>query len=164
MDAYIPGDCLPGLLTGWCGPYEWSWDAIRWYDWPELTTVARDGLRLRLDLRREECRDRTDRVLARVLGVPVGATAPGWWEWYVGTGGWALGSGPHAAEECAVFPRVMPLALTDGQRQTWHHVPALASIPLDSPDREILALAAVARHIGAEIRAGRIQPAEVIHG
>lgn len=171
LSPYVPSACLPGLLASWVGPV-----LVR-DGCGEETAVCVHGeivgpagvwntacpdVRVLLDARRWEARCLLARRIAEVLSVPVGATAPEWWYWRLSSGGWALGSGPDASDGCAVFPRVMPLALTNTRRQTWHHVPALADIPLrDHPDRDALALRAVAVWLGAEVASGRIVPAEV---
>lgn len=128
---FVPGS-LPGLLDGWCPSFPFA---------------------VRLDLRRTECRDRVARWMAQVLGVPVGVTAQAWGEWWRvnDRAKWhfELGRGMTGDEFWPADPG-------DGLSTGRYIVPALASIPLDSPDRDALAMAAVARWLGDEIRAGRI--------
>ena len=87
MDTYIPGDCLPGLLDGWCGPVEtWcragsgsynGFFALTVFDGREYQGPSARNREYRLDTRREEVRDRVARVIARALNQPVDATSPG---------------------------------------------------------------------------------------
>jgi len=86
-----------------------------------------------------------------VLGVPVGATAPVFDPLQM-DGAWWL-DGTHLFHAPGRDEPVM-------RRELQHEIPALATIPLDHPDRDALALAAVARWMGAEIAAGRVVPAE----
>jgi hypothetical protein len=168
---FVPASTLPDLLlhpdgSPWCGPivgprglhgvltagtlapypgtpYRVAWDDGACFDEPEG---------IRLDTRRPEVRDQGARVIARWLGVPVGATAPRI-AWDGKIGGWVL----YADDGEAWL-----VLYTSGSviRQTglgWISGFA-ASIPLDSPDRDALALASILRWLGAEYRAGRIQP------
>jgi hypothetical protein len=100
---------------------------------------------IRLDTRRPEVRDHLSRTIARWLGVPVGATAPRW-RYYSTMGEWGLSG-----------------ATSDAETLDTRRHPFLSSIPLNSPDREALALAAVVRWLGDEVQAGRIQAPEVPH-
>ena len=155
MDTYIPGDCLPGLLDGWTGPAEtWVRPGVASFSGHWAQTVVFCGgeypcrtpgeREIRLDTRREEVRDRVARVLARVLGVPVGATAPRFFlpdeclAWVLSKGS---GRMPH------IFGSTDYLGPHPGR----HTVPELAELPLDSPDRDAFALAIIARHVGTTL-------------
>ena len=141
LDTYIPGDCLPGLLDGWCGPVEvfvsGCWQRRAWMSW--LPRFPNDIVRL--DTRREEVRDQVARVLARVLGIPVGATAP---RFVLPSGckAWVLSTGS------VVHTHIFGAKEYSGRHPDRHTVPDLAQIPLDSPDRDAIALAIIARHVG----------------
>lgn len=169
LSPYVPGDA-PGLLGRWRGPVEdqdidgvWHRAVTTGHSingCPEvidLDTPHRGFVGaslLRLDLRIPEARDRVVRWLAGVLGVPVGATAP---LFYFDT----------SINACVLVwhdgVRTLSAAFyaRDGAWSDVHSYhpgggPALASIPLDHPDRDALALAAVARWAADEIRAGRL--------
>lgn len=141
-DTLIPSDVLPGLLehedgSPWCGPCEILTD------------------RTRLDTRRPEVRDQVARVMARILGVPVGATAPGF-EFVPPREASSDDSGSGALCVLGAWERVLYAEERDAVCCNGTHVSSLSSIPLDSPDREALALAAIARWLGDENRAGRV--------
>lgn len=145
---FVPG--THGVLDGWCGPYEWRWTrGDRWLNWPASTPTTREGIEHRLSTLRPESRDRLSRWLASVLGVPVGATAPGWAyeparRWWCLTGATGMSTAFMAA--------------TDMPSRDWRVVvPSLSSIPLDSPTRDQDALGAVCRWAQGEIDAGRLE-------
>lgn len=146
---FVPGDA-PGLLSDVPLRVE-----IRWGDWypvvwarPDVVTESgelianADPSHIRLSTLRPEVCDRCARWLAWVFGVPVGATAPEWLYCSDRPEGptWILAPcEPHCEEFHA------------------HRVPSLSSIPLDSPNRDAIALAATCRWAIEEIRAGRLE-------
>jgi len=157
---FVPASTLPGLLehpdgSPWEGPYQWRYV---------------DGGSMRyIDCRRPEARDQGARVIARWLGVPVGATAPtfrrsGAYEWRLsGEADHGQQAGIQRIQDhCRAFVRESPdKYIRDRFPGFFVVVPSLASIPLGSPDLDALALAAVVRWLGDEVREGRIQPPEV---
>jgi hypothetical protein len=158
---YVPGNA-PGILDDWCGPVEYRYDGQVYADgiwgvdgWDENYIQS-----VRLDCRRPEVRDHCARWLAKVLGLPVGATSPGWEcrpREGVSVAHWRLGPVNHTA----IFPAGGLGWWDDGKCSYGRGGPDLSSISLDSPDRDALALAAVCRWAADEIRAGRL---EVPHG
>jgi len=173
---YLPADALPGAL----GPVplrcEYEIDG-EWYSgiWaePDVLTELGDLLTLRdsqirLDLRRPEVRDRVARRVAEVLGVPVGATAPGWRrggarEWRltgVAPGGQVTGLARIEDTERRFHPDKPGEWVEKRHPGLYMQIPSLDAIPLHDPDSDALALAAVARWLGDEIRAGRVVPSE----
>lgn len=181
-DPYVPGD-LPGLLDGWCGPWELrNYSYLGWSPWRSWTEDApgEDYSRIerRLDCRMEEARDRCARWLARVLGVPVGATAPEFRVEITEEEGEIL----WAARLTGDDRREPPWLFTPGRPsggymcrinrafvQQLRELPAFRSYP-DPWSAETqativpLALAAVCRWVGEEIRAGRITVKEASDG
>jgi hypothetical protein len=131
LDIYIPGNCLPGLM-------------LAWHEWMGTNERDRPMPYPLLDTRIPAHRDFISRVLAEVLGVLVGATAPEFQFWPEGR--WDLARA--IAFEGYPFPPDI---------DWYRRVPSLASIPLDHPDRDPLALAMIARWVGEEVKAGRIQ-------
>lgn len=148
---YIAGDCLPGLLDGWCGPIEMEADGNGIYyegsvfdHWVHLPGDPRAYMTCnhptRLDLRRAEVRDRVARVLANLLEIPVGSTAPALVyykdvtapDWYITN---------DDGDERVYFDKFK--------------VPDLGEVELDGKDCMAQAMASVARWVGENVKAGR---------
>lgn len=147
---YISADCLPGLLDGWD---EWTGQDHDPLGCACDTCCSGPIFRHpdRFNARIQAHRDFLTRVLAGVLGVPVGATAPGW-RALGDARAWRLSGGPSLADEWYFSAEMV----WDSQGYAHGAAGALSTIPLDSPDRDALALAAVCRWVGDELRAGRI--------
>ena len=134
---FVPAWTLPGLLADWQA----------WFGCAAVSPPR--GV---FDTRIPADRDFLSRVAARWLGVKVGATAPRF-AWDGRIGGWVL----YADDGEAWLVLYTSGSLNRQTGLGW--VAGFAvTIPLDSPDRDALALAAVVRWIGDEVRAGRIQP------
>jgi hypothetical protein len=177
LSTFLSADCLPGLLSGWAGRVTaLDGPGLEFYligfapdrrarivRVPSDGYFAYDGEKnymegwlesyqhlILVDTSRPEVRDQVARVIARILGVPVGATAPVFGEWwrigYRDKLHFDLGRGPSSVEFWAADP-----GDCDGMLSGQYLVPSLALIPLDSPNRDALALAAVARWLGEEI-------------
>lgn len=84
-DLLLRADALPGLVYGWNGPAIVSdefGETRAWYQSGVAWTEGGEWLEpfaIYLDLSLPECRDRVARVLARVVGLECGSTAPIWW-------------------------------------------------------------------------------------
>jgi len=167
LSPYVPADALPRLLDGWIGPYEWSVRGVAGAVWWPADPYDSDpgDCQYRLDTRRWEVRSLLARRIAEVLGAKVGSTGPLFlYVTYVRgeDASWLLSSQVPGSGPAPVFRAGERSPYANGKRAFL--LPALADIPIDHPDRDALALAAVVRWLGAEIKAGRIVPAEVNRG
>lgn len=127
-------------------------------DWYTLVWSEADGSDMhrlvpsefRLDLRDPTVRDAVVRALWRKLrpDEPEPLTAPTWrYPWT--TGGWhptTPGLRPRWTLGDVGFD-ARPFDVQHPDDRSQHVIPALASIPLDSPDRDLLALAEVAKAV-----------------
>jgi hypothetical protein len=141
-------------MCPWYGPVErWSGLDQRWIHdvWPG----GYGDCPIRINLRRPECRDQAARVIARVLGVPVGATAPGW--------RYSRGWGAYVLEACTHTVYFFHDGTWGYSVETRLPGPSTSPILLDSPDRDALALAVVLRWLDEEVTAGRITVKETDH-
>lgn len=165
MDAdprYLLASECPGVLdntplrceydSDTYAPEDAGWTHGIWIS-PEEVTEGGDlldsrRLRIRLDSRRPEVRDRLARWLAERLGVECGTTAPTWRRTTGSLGGYVLVCGPRP-RAVIEFSATEPHPARGNLPQAGViHVPALSDIPLDSPDRDVLALVAVCRAVG----------------
>ena len=170
---YLPADALPGLLDGWCGPVEiymrgeWvPYCVDPWHVGPQFSdpgSIGQPRVEGRLDARRWEVRCLLSRRVAELLGVPVGVTAPGWRrcgarEWRltgVAPGGQVVGLARIEDTERRFHPDKAVEWIEKRHPGLCIRVQSLDAIPLHDPDSDALALVAVARWLGDEIRAGR---------
>lgn len=154
-------DALPGLLDGWVGPVASDHGRLTYlgprtegraplcvYD---NEVVPFDPRVLALDLTLPESRDRVARVLAKVLGLECGSTAPGWHRLGPSDDGilqWELD-----CFEGFTFWSTAPTKLTP----KGHHLPSLSTLDPSSDERlgdgsrwvDAKALKLVAEHVGA---------------
>jgi hypothetical protein len=136
MEPYVPADCIEGMSEDWQ-----RWMGCR------IISPARFDARIPAD------RDFLSRVLAGVLGVPVGANAPS----FEVLPGMMVPAVLHSHFRCEqknpieaeFWVRPLPRSTRSVIR---FFIPALAGIT--DPNE---ALACVVRWVGEEVRAGRIE-------
>jgi hypothetical protein len=167
-DLLLRADALPGLLDGWVGPVVVSdTPHVYWFTTKYGFALVFDGngetksvrhKDIALDLSLPEVRDRVARVLARVVGLECGSTAPGWS---------TEGNDYFDPEWCLAHPvwthRTRYFIPAKEWGRLYHHdraiiVPSLSTLdpsnPASLPDGsrwvDARALVLVAQHVGAK--------------